>query len=40
MYEIINITTKAQEGIFASYAAAENWVKAHGGMENFRIFPW
>lgn len=40
MFEIINLTTKASEGIFPSFAAAEAWVKAHGGRENFRIIPW
>jgi hypothetical protein len=40
MYEIINLTTKATEGIFATYESAENWVKAHGDAKNFRILPW
>lgn len=40
MYEIINLTTKATEGIFATYADAEAWIKAHGDAKNFRIFPW
>ena len=40
MYEVINVITKKQEGIFGSFAAAEKWVTAHGGMDLFRIFPW
>ena len=40
MFEIINLTTKASEGIFPSFTDAEAWVKAHGGRENFRIIPW
>lgn len=40
MFEVINVTTKAQEGVFASYRDAEKWVATHGDPANFRIFPW
>lgn len=40
MYEVINIKTKKQEGIFMTFRDAEAWVNAHGGADLFRIFPW
>ena len=40
MYEVININTKASEGIFASFANAEKWVKAQKNPADYRIFPW
>lgn len=40
MFEVINIITKKQEGIFSSFANAEKWVKESGNPAIFRIFPW
>ena len=40
MYEIINVTTLKSEGIFGSFASALAWVKAHGGLDAFRVIPW
>lgn len=40
MYEVINLNTHEQEGIFPTCAAAIAWIDAHGNREDFRIFPW
>ncbi len=42
MYELINITTNTQEGIFATCADALTWIAEHGtgNLKDYRIFPW
>ena len=42
MYELINITTNTEEGIFATYADALKWIAENGtgNTEDYRIFPW
>lgn len=40
MFMIINVVTKAVEGYFPSFVAAENWILSHGDRDNYRILPW